>query len=267
MSHAGDTLKACLDGISPRVAIVLGSSLAGVAEAVAVRTSIPFADLEGFPRPSISGHAGTLLLGCMGKREVVVLKGRAHPYESGNPAVMRPAIEALAHIGIQTLLLTNAAGSLMPGVGPGSLMLVTDHVNFSGMNPLIGEPGDIGLVSMTHAYDRKLNDGLRAAARAAGIALAEGVYMWFSGPSFETPAEIRAARILGADAVGMSTVPEVLIARRHGLRVAAVSLVTNFAAGIEDASPSHAETKEQGALHAGGMRRLLEKFLEDYSDA
>jgi purine-nucleoside phosphorylase len=141
-------------------------------------------------------------------------------------------------------------------------MLIADHINMSGMNPLIGEEGDKGFVSLTDAYDKKMADGLRKAAKKKNIKLAEGVYMWLSGPSFETPAEIRAAKILGVDAVGMSTVPEVILARRFGLKVAALSIITNLAAGIEGSSPSHAETKREGAKAAGDMALLLESYFE-----
>jgi purine-nucleoside phosphorylase len=174
---------------------------------------------------------------------------------------MRPVIEILAELGTHALILTNAAGSLDPKMRPGQIMLVGDHINFSGMNPLIGETGDHGFVPMTEAYDAELAERFRAAARYAGIPLAEGVYMWFSGPSFETPAEVRFARIAGADAVGMSTVPEVILARRFGLRVAALSVITNLAAGLEGASPSHEETKREGEKASSDMMRLLGGFF------
>ena len=180
-----------------------------------------------------------------------MLAGRAHYYEHGDAAAMRPALEALAALGIETLILTNAAGSLEPDMPPGSVMLITDHINFSGTNPLIGEPSDARFVGMTEAYDA----GLRAAhrdgrARRRASPLHEGVYMWFSGPSFETPAEIRMARIMGADAVGMSTVPEVILARFLGLRVAACSVITNLAAGM-----TGAELQPRGDQGHGADRR------------
>jgi purine-nucleoside phosphorylase len=179
---------------------------------------------------------------------------------------MRPVIEALAGVGVSILIITNAAGSLDPKVRPGQIMLITDHINFSGMNPLIGESGDAGFVGMTDAYDPKLGAGFKRAAKQEKIKLASGVYVWFSGPSFETPAEIRMARKWGGDAVGMSTVPEVILARRFGLRVAALSVITNLAAGIEGAAPSHDETKREGAKAAGDMTRLLGRFVADLDD-
>jgi purine-nucleoside phosphorylase len=261
---ASDVLRSRLGADRPRVAIILGSSLSGIAEAVEKPAVVGFRELPGFPRPSVSGHAGKVLIGRIAGVRAIVLKGRVHAYEAGDAAAMRPVIETLAEAGVECLILTNAAGSLLASAGPGSLMLVRDHINFAGMNPLIGEAGDHGFVPLTDAYDARMAEGLRDAARAEGIPLAEGVYMWFSGPSFETPAEIRAARVLGADAVGMSTVPEVILARRFGLRVAVVSLITNLAAGIEGASPSHAETKEQGERFSGDMRRLIVRFLKDH---
>jgi purine-nucleoside phosphorylase len=248
---------------APKTAIVLGSSLGVLAGAVADPLIIPYTELPGFPAPRISGHAGQLVLGRLGGREVAVLAGRAHPYETGNAAVMRPAIEMLHGAGIETLILTNAAGSLKPEMRPGSLMLISDHINFSGMNPLIGQHGDENFVPMTDAYDPDLRRRFRAAAIANGLALHEGVYCWYSGPSFETPAEIRMFQIIGGSAVGMSTAPETILARRFGLKVAAISVITNLAAGIEGASPSHEETKREGARAAADLQKLIVRFLEE----
>jgi purine-nucleoside phosphorylase len=181
-----------------------------------------------------------------------MLAGRAHYYEHGDAAAMRPVLETLAGIGVEKLILTNAAGSLDPDMPPGSVMLVTDHINFSGSNPLFGEPTDRRFVGLTEAYDASMRAALEQAAQATGTTLHKGVYMWFSGPSFETPAEIRMARVLGANAVGMSTVPEAILARFLGLRVAACSAITNFAAGMTGAELSHQETKDVAPL--GGAR-------------
>jgi purine-nucleoside phosphorylase len=251
-----------LKGRTPKTAIILGSSLGPVAEAVEDPLVIPYADLPGFPVPKISGHAGKLYVGRLGGTEVAVLAGRAHPYESGNAAVMRPAIEMLKGAGIETLILTNAAGSLKPEMRPGSIMLITDHINVSGMNPLIGQHGDENFVPMTDAYDPALRQRFLAVAAGAGIALHQGVYVWFSGPSFETPAEIRMSQVIGGAAVGMSTAPETILARRFGMTVAALSVITNLAAGIEGASPSHEETKREGAKAADDMKTLLSRFFE-----
>jgi purine-nucleoside phosphorylase len=250
----------------PKIAIILGSSLGDVALAVEDAVATDYGKIDGFPLSRVSGHAGQLVRGTLGGRRVLVLRGRAHPYETGNAAVMRPAIEALAGIGVDTLIITNAAGSLDPKIRPGRIMLIEDHINFAGMNPLIGETGDHGFVGLTDAYDQRLRKALMRAAKHEKIKLASGVYVWFSGPSFETPAEIRMARKWGGDAVGMSTVPEVILARRFGLRVAALSVITNFAAGIEGAAPSHEETKTEGAKAAADMTRLLRRFLADSND-
>ncbi|MGD9913954.1 MAG: purine-nucleoside phosphorylase, partial [Rhizobiaceae bacterium] len=178
-----------------------------------------------------------------------------------------PALQALAGIGVTRLILTNAAGSVDPDMPPGSVMLLTDHINFSGTNPLFGEPSDRRFVGLTEAYDKGMRDAFIRAAKDSGTALHQGVYMWFSGPSFETPAEIRMARLMGANAVGMSTVPEVIIARFLGLRVAACSVVTNLAAGMTGAELSHEETKDMapqgGRKLATILRRMFEQRMLD----
>jgi purine-nucleoside phosphorylase len=256
-------LKDKLQGQAPKEAIILGSALGSIVEAVENPLVIPYTELSGFPVPKISGHAGQLYVGKMGGREVAVLAGRAHPYESGNAAVMRPALDQLKAAGIETLILTNAAGSLKASMGPGSLMMITDHINYSGMNPLIGQHGDENFVPMTNAYDPALRKQIVAAAKKEKIALKQGVYCWYSGPSFETPAEIKMFQVIGGSAVGMSTAPETIIARRLGLKVCAISIITNLAAGIKGASPSHEETKREGMKAADKMRRLLQRFLKD----
>jgi purine-nucleoside phosphorylase len=256
-------LKSMLRGHTPKTAIILGSALGALADAVQDATYIPYAELSGFPVPKISGHAGKLYLGALGSKQVAVLAGRAHAYESGNAAVMRPALEQLKEAGIETLILTNAAGSLKAAIKPGSLMVLTDHINCAGMNPLIGQHGDENFVSMTNAYDTDLRKQMLAAARKEKISLKQGVYCWYSGPSFETPAEIRMMQIIGGTAVGMSTAPETILARRLGMKVVAVSTITNLAAGIKGASPSHEETKREGAKAAVNMQKLLTRFLQD----
>ena len=257
------TLKSRLGAHRPKVAIILGSALGSVVDAVQETTDIPYAELSGFPVPKISGHAGKVVLGKLGGKEVAVLAGRAHPYESGNAAVMRPALEQLKDAGIETLILTNAAGSLKLSMKPGSLMLITDHINYSGMNPLIGQHGDENFVPMTNAYDPALRKAFLAAAKKEKIALKQGVYCWYSGPSFETPAEIRMFQIIGGTAVGMSTAPETILARRLGLKVAAISTITNLAAGLKGSSPSHEETKREGMKAVAAMKRLLTRFFKD----
>lgn len=265
MKEAVDRLVERLQGRAPKTALVLGSGLGGLAARIADAVRIPYAELPGFPGSGVTGHAAEVVAGSLGGTEVIALSGRAHYYEHGNPAAMRPALEALAGIGIETLILTNAAGSLRPEMSPGSVMMITDHINFSGTNPLFGEPTDRRFVGLTEAYDRKLQAALRAAAKATGTPLHEGVYMWFSGPSFETPAEIRMARVMGADAVGMSTVPEVILARFLGLRVAACSVVTNLAAGMTGAELSHEETKDMAPTGGARLSAILERMLDAQS--
>ena len=257
------TLRSQLENRQPKTAIILGSALGSVAEAVQDPLIIPYTDLSGFPVPKISGHAGKLYVGTIGGKEVAVLAGRAHPYESGNAAVMWPVLEQLKAAGVETLLLTNAAGSLKTTMGPGSIMLITDHINWSGMNPLIGQHGDDNFVPMTDAYDPALRKQFLAAAKKEKIPLKQGVYVWFSGPSFETPAEIKMAKIIGGHAVGMSTAPETIMARRLGMKVAGLSVITNLGAGIKGANPSHEETKREGMKAAASMQRLLTRFFKD----
>jgi purine-nucleoside phosphorylase len=252
-----------LQGRAPKTAIILGSALGSVVDAVQDPLIIPYTELPGFPVPKISGHAGKLYVGKIGGKEVAVLAGRAHPYESGNAGVMRPALDQLKAAGFENLILTNAAGSLKTSFGPGSIMLITDHINYAGMNPLIGQHGDENFVPMTDAYDPTFRKQFIAAAKKEKIALKQGVYVWFSGPSFETPAEITMAKIIGGSAVGMSTAPETIMARRLGMRVAGLSVITNLGAGIKGASPSHEETKREGMKAAANMQKLLTRFFTD----
>lgn len=263
MKAAVDLLVERLDGLAPKLALVLGSGLGGLVEEVEDALRIPYADLPGFPKSGVTGHAGELVAGRLSGRPVLMLSGRAHYYEHGDAGVMRPALETLAGIGVGKLILTNAAGSLDPTMLPGSVMLVTDHINFSGSNPLFGEPTDRRFVGLTEAYDATLRAALEAAAHATDIMLHKGVYMWFSGPSFETPAEIRMARTLGADAVGMSTVPEVILARFLGLKVAACSVITNLAAGMTGAELSHRETKDMAPLGGSRLATILKRAFRD----
>ncbi|MCG6114247.1 MAG: purine-nucleoside phosphorylase [Mesorhizobium sp.] len=263
MRQTIDRLVERLDGRTPELALVLGSGLGSLAGEVEDAVRIPYGELPGFPQSGVTGHAGEVVAGRLSGTEVLVLSGRAHYYEHGNAAAMRPVLETLAGIGIGKLLLTNAAGSLRPEMAPGSVMMITDHINFSGTNPLFGEPTDRRFVGLTEAYDAELRAGLKRAAEATGTALHEGVYMWFSGPSFETPAEIRMARVLGADAVGMSTVPEVILARFLGLRVAACSVITNLAAGMTGQELSHDETKEVAPLGGRRLAAILKAMLAE----
>ena len=263
MKQAIDLLVERLDGLAPSTALVLGSGLGGLVDEVEDAVRIPYAGLPGFPHSGVTGHAGELVAGRFAGQPVLMMAGRAHYYERGDAAVMRPALETLAGIGVTKVILTNAAGSLDPEMLPGSIMLVTDHINFSGSNPLFGEPTDRRFVGLTEAYDAGMRAAIESAAAAVDIRLHKGVYMWFSGPSFETPAEIRMARLLGADAVGMSTVPEVILARFLGLRVAACSVITNLAAGMTGAELSHRETKDMAPLGGKRLALVLRKVFQD----
>lgn len=245
-----------------RFGLVLGSGLGHLADAVA-GVAIDYADLPGFPHAGVAGHNPKLVIGDLEGVRVAVFGGRAHYYETGRADAMRLPIETLAALGAEALILTNAAGSLRADIAPGNLMMLSDHIAFSGLNPLIGESSSDRFVPLADAYDPALRVALAAAASAEGVALPEGVYAWFSGPSFETPAEIRAVGILGADAVGMSTVPEVILARFLGLRVAAVSNMTNMAAGLSDEALSHAHTIATAPQGAARLERVLRRFLRD----
>jgi len=259
MKEVIDLLVDRLDGLVPRHAIVLGSGLGSLVDQVSEQVRIPYTALDGFPVSGVTGHAGELVAGYLGEEPIIMLSGRAHYYEHGDAKAMRFPIEVMRGLGVQNLILTNSAGSLREDMPPGSVMQIADHINYSGMNPLIGERGDRRFVGMTSAYDAELALDMRNAAIRAGVPLFSGVYMWFSGPSFETPAEIRMARILGADAVGMSTVPEVILARYFGLKVAAASVITNFGAGMTGAELSHEETKDMAPI---GGQRLAAIFRE-----
>lgn len=261
MKKTIDILVERLAGLAPRTAIVLGSGLGDMVDAVDDPIRIPYVELPGFPAGGVSGHAGEVVAGRLSGQPVIMLAGRSHYYEHGDAAVMRPVIETLAGFGVEKLILTNAAGSVDRDMPPGAVMLITDHINFSGANPLIGEQTDRRFVGMTEAYDMAMREAIIHAAAQEQVRLNHGVYMWFSGPTFETPAEIRMARTLGADAVGMSTVPEVILARFHGLRVAACSVITNYGAGMTGAELSHHETKDVAPLGGAKLGRVLKRLF------
>ena len=241
--------------------LVLGTGLGPLADLVQNPVIVPYAQIPGFPKGQVSGHSARVVAGTIGRHKVFVMQGRAHYYEHGDPAIMRTPIETMAALGIKNLILTNAAGSLLEEVPPGALSLISDHINLSGVNPLIGMNDDSRFVPMVDAYDPTLRASLKQSAIASGVPLSEGIYHWFPGPSFETPAEIRASKLLGATLVGMSTVPEVILARCIGLRVAAISMVTNYGAGLFGGAPSHAETKSVAAEAGEKMKALLGAFF------
>lgn len=262
MAKAVKTIRKLAGDVPIDAALILGSGLSDIGGLLADKVTIPFADLKGFPQGGVSGHGKDLLIGQMGGKRLAILTGRQHFYEHGDPAAMRPALETLTELGTKTLLLTNSAGSLDHSVPPGDLMLISDHIAFSP-NPLIGEETDSRFVNMVDAYDPELRAATHAAASRLEIALKEGVYMWFSGPSFETPAEIRMAQTLGANAVGMSTVPEVILARFFGLKVWACSSITNMGAGMAQEDISHTQTKQVAKLGAEKLKRLIPALVEE----
>ena len=238
------TLRERLGTRAPRIAVLLGSGWGPFAEQVQDAVDVPYADLPAFPLlgQGVSGHVGLLRAGRLGTADVIVLAGRQHAYETPEPDGMNGAIRTLAAIGVQVLVQTNAAGSMEPGLPPGALMLLSDHLNIVQRTPLGRETGDDRFVDMSQAYCPRLRAQAQAAAQAIGTPLTEGVYAWVLGPQFETPAEIRMLRVLGAQAVGMSTVPETIVARHAGMRVLALSLITNMASGMTADTLSHAHT-------------------------
>ena len=246
-------LIAARSAMRPRVAVVLGSGWQGLAQAIEQPVEIDYAELPAFPELGVAGHAGRLVIGRIAAVEVAVLAGRKHTYENGDADAMKGAIRSLAAAGIRTLLLTNAAGSLDAGMQPGSLMLVEDHLNIAQRTPLHGDMGAERFVDLRDAYDPALRATALRVAQNSGCLLHRGVYAWMIGPQFETPAEIRMLQRLGAQAVGMSTVPETILARHAGLRVLALSLLTNMGCGMENEALSHAHTlavAEQGGVAA-----------------
>lgn len=261
MTEAAGIIAAARPGFTPKVGVILGSGLGPMADDVADATVLDYRALPGFPQPSVEGHAGRLSLGTIGGTPVAVLQGRSHYYEHGRADAMKTPVRTLHAIGCECLVLTNAGGSLDPAIGPGSVMMITDHVNLVQSSPLYDESGNSRFVDMVGAYDGTLQQRARDAARAAGVTLHEGVYVWFSGPQFETPAEIHFARLIGGTAVGMSTVPEVILARQVGMKVAGFSIITNLGAGMSDGPLSHEQTMTVAAGAAVDLRRLLNRLI------
>lgn len=249
----------------PRVGLVLGSGLGRIAERIGNAVTIPYDTIPGFPRPTVAGHAGHLVVGELGGQTVACMQGRVHAYEGKGFAALRLAIRALHRLGCGTLVLTCAAGSLDVDVGPGRLMLIRDHINLLGVNPLTGPNDDAfgpRFPSLTDAWAPSLRAVMQEAAADMGLPLAEGVYAALSGPCFETPAEVKMLKILGADAVGMSTVPECIIARHCGMAVTGCAVITNLGVGLGDEKVSHAHTLAQASVAASDLERLLIGFLK-----
>jgi len=265
-ASAADFLRSRLDGLEPRVAIVLGSGLGAVADAVASPIFVPYGEIPHFPQSTVEGHSGRIVAGMLGGAPVIVMQGRVHFYEGYTPLEVTFPMRVLGRLGVRTAVLTNAAGGIRPGMQVGELVLLADHINALGFNPLIGPNearfGDgratgLRFFDMTEAYSKPLRTLAQEAAIAEGFALSEGVYLATTGPSFETPAEIRAFRMQGADLVGMSTVPETIVARHMGINVLGISCVTNLAAGISPTPLSHQEVFEAGAKAQYRLAGLL----------
>ena len=241
----------------PKVAVILGSGWQTFTDRIDDALAIPYAALPAFPDMNVAGHASRLVLGRVGGREVAVLAGRQHAYETGRADGMKAALGALAAFGVTTLVQTNAAASVVDAMRPGALMLIEDHLNMVQASPLVDERGNRRFVDLANAYDAGLRDAARNAAAAIGMPLHEGVYAWVMGPQFETPAEIRMLRQLGAHAVGMSTVPETIIARHLGLRVLALSLITNMGCGLTGEALGHEHTLAVARNEGERATRLL----------
>lgn len=246
-----------------KIGLILGSGLGHLAGAVE-GVAIPYDELEGFPHAGVSGHVPQLVIGQFEGVRVAVFGGRAHYYETGRGDAMRLPLEVLKALGAEIMIATNAAGSMVPEMPTGEIMCLSDHINFSGLNPLIGEQTDARFVPMKDCYDPELRTILDAAATKAEVNMHNGIYAWYSGPSFETVAEIKAIRTLGADAVGMSTVPEVILGRFLGLRCAAISTITNMAAGMSDEAISHSHTKAMAPLGAAKLEKVLRAALPNF---
>src|SRR5260221_6278060 len=250
-------------GFVPRVGLILGSGRPPPADTIDAPVAIGYGELPGFPMPSVEGLVGRLVRGRVGGQQVACLQGGVHVYEGAPPEAIRLLVRTLKLIGCDILVATKAAGSLRAEAGAGSLMMLTDHINLLPFNPLVGaDDQEFGprFTAMEDAYDPELGALLRRAAGDCGVSLHEGVYAACLGPSFETPAEVRMLGRLGADAVGMSTVPEVIVARHCGLRVAAVSVITNLAAGLGDQPLSHAQTLAEAERAGADLGRLLVRF-------
>lgn len=254
-------------GAAPRIGIILGSGLGAIADGVAGAKVLRYSDLPGFPMGSVAGHAGRMVLGKLGGVPVVAMQGRVHLYEGMGHEKIQIFVRALKRLGCECLIATNAAGGLRGDMPAGSVMMIGDHINMMPGNPLVGPNDDAygeRFPSMENAYDAGLRERMRSVAGRLGIRLHEGVYVGCLGPSFETPAEIQAFARLGAHAVGMSTVPEVIVARHCGLRVLALSVITNLAAGLSGGQHGHEQTLAEAARAATTVGRLITGFLEDF---
>jgi purine-nucleoside phosphorylase len=264
--RAADAVRARIGADAPALAIVLGSGLGALADEVEGARRMPFAEVPGFPPATVAGHAGAIIAGTLEGRRVVALAGRFHLYEGHSAELAALPVRVVHALGAHTLFVSNAAGAVRRTLAPGDLMVIEDHINLMWRNPLVGpvEPGDQRFPDMSAPYDGALRAALRGAALAVGAAPHGGVYAGLLGPSYETPAEVRLLERLGADAVGMSTVPEVLVARALGMRVAGVSCITNLACGLSSSPLSHAEVLETTRRVSATFRALVREFVRRF---
>jgi purine-nucleoside phosphorylase len=263
-NRAADVVRNRVGDAKPEIAIILGSGLGGLADEIEDAARISFVDIPGLPAPTVVGHAGELVSGQLGGKQVVALAGRVHMYE-GNPAPLAAFPVRILHaLGADILFASNAAGGINPDLAAGDLMMIVDHLNLTFTNPLIGpvQDGDERFPDMSEAYDFALRQWLRSASETVGVPLKEGVYACLNGPSFETPAEVKMLATLGADAVGMSTVPEVIVARAMGMRVAAISCISNAATGTSEFPVLHKDVLDVTAGVAKSFQSLIRAFVE-----
>lgn len=257
-------IRAAHQGTMPKIALILGSGLGRFGERMEIETILPYGDIPGFPVSTVAGHSGRLLIGRFAGAPLTCMQGRMHLYEGYEAARLAIPVRTLKLLGVETLLVTNAAGSTREEMGPGSLMAISDHINLSGQNPLIGRNDErFGprFFDMSAAWDPDLRARLAMAADESGVRLHQGVYAQVAGPNFETPAEVRMLKAMGADAIGMSTVPECLVARHAGIRVLGMSVITNLAAGIARHALSHEETISEADKAYEHMMTLLTAFF------
>lgn len=264
VKEAKEFLESKLAGFKPEIALMTGSGLGDVAKAVANPVMIAYADIPGFPKSSVPGHAAQMLFGELAGKKVAVLMGRFHLYEGRTLIEVTYPIHVVDALGIKILITTNAAGGINPQYKPGDLMIIEDHINFMGVNPLLGglgENGGIKFLDLSQVYSTRLREKLDDAAAKLHLPIWRGVYLATTGPVYETPAEVKAFAWIGADAVGMSTVPEVIIARYHNIEVAGISCITNLAAGISSKKLSHDEVLQVAAAAQDNLTKLLTEFL------
>lgn len=263
LKETKEFLDSKLAGFKPEVALVVGSGMGGLAQSLANPVMIPYAEIPHFPKPTVAGHAGQMMAGTLGGKRLLVLSGRFHLYEGRSVEEVTLPIHVVDALGIKIVLLTNAAGGINPQFKPGDVMLIEDHINFTGVNPLLGflNGNGVKFLDLSQVYSTRLREKFDNAAEKLQIPIWRGVYLATTGPSYETPAEVKAFAWLGADAVGMSTVPEAIIARHHNLEVLGLSLITNLAAGITNKRLSHEEVLSVGKATEDKLARLLTEFL------